>query len=100
MARSKLQGPRCGPLRCVNGSLPCYFRPGRPLLRQLRRVCPYTQSKEENKSSREMAEEIADTFPICQPEGFESSRWFRATCDLPGGGAFAPREGGLPIGGI
>ena len=30
---------------------------------------PDTQSRKENETPRETAEELADTFPICQPEG-------------------------------
>ena len=40
---------------------------------------PDTQSREDKEASREAAEEIADTFPICQPEGARVRREL-ATC--------------------
>ena len=58
---------------------------------------PDTQSREDKETSRETAEKIADTFPICQPEnakvlgGFGPPR----TCDLPGGPRDFHDGGGL-----
>ena len=47
---------------------------------------PDTQSREDKETSRETAEKIADTFPICQPEGARVLGGFGPprTCDLPG----------------
>ena len=48
---------------------------------------PDTQSREENETSRETVEELADTFPICQPEGARVLAGFGPPriCRLPGG---------------
>ena len=60
---------------------------------------PDTQAKDDQEA-------VADTFPICQPEGARLLGGFGPprTCDLPGGprdfheeGAFALRADGLPI---
>ena len=56
---------------------------------------PDTQSREDKEISREAAEKIADTFPICQPEGARVLGDFRPprTCDLPGGPEISMMEG-------
>ena len=48
---------------------------------------PDTRLREENETPRETAEELADTFPICQPEGSRFLGGFGPprVCDLPGG---------------
>ena len=58
---------------------------------------PDTQSREENETSRETAEELADTFPICQPEGARVLGGFGPPriCDLPGGPRDFHDGGGL-----
>ena len=68
---------------------------------------PDTQPRKENETSRETAEELADTFPICQPEGARVFGWLWAAENLrPARGAnktsmmegdFARQGGGLPI---
>ena len=48
---------------------------------------PDTQAKDDEKISQEVPETVADTFPICQPEGARVLGGFGPprTCDLPGG---------------
>ena len=58
---------------------------------------PDTQSRKGNETPRETAEELADTFPICQPEGDRILGGFGPPriCDLPGGPRDFHDGGGL-----
>ena len=58
---------------------------------------PDAQSRKENETPRETAEEPADTFPICQPEGTRVLGGFGPPriCDLPGGPRDFHDGGGL-----
>ena len=73
MVRSRPYWPRCGPLRCVNGSATTAPQGE-----------PDTQCKEKNETSGEAAEKIVDTFRYVSWKGrggFGPPR----VCDLPGG---------------
>ena len=61
------------------------------------KLLPDTQSRKENETPLETAEELADTFPICQPEGDRILGGFGPPriCDLSGGPRDFHDGGGL-----